>query len=208
MQIWPVEPAQLPGWILQRARQYGKTMQREAAALIAQKVEGNLLAARQELEKLCLLAADQEITLEHVMNAVSDSARYDVFAMIETACLGNIEQSARMLRGLRSEGVEPISILGALLWELRRICSMACALESGIPQERIFTEHRVWQRQAALGKLLKRLPARQLSPLLGTAYRIEQHLKGARRGNPWESLENLLCRLAGIRLHAATEASC
>lgn len=204
MQIWPVEAAQLPAWIMQRSRQYGKTMQREAAGLIAQKVEGNLLAARQELEKLCLLVDATEITLEQVMSAVNDSARYDVFALIETACLGNAEHTARMLRGLKSEGVEPISIFGALLWELRRMYSMASAMEGGMPREQIFTEHRVWpQRQAALGKLLQRMPARGLTPLLGAAYQLDQRLKGAVRGNPWELLEDLLFRLAGIRLQSS-----
>ncbi|MBF8270044.1 MAG: DNA polymerase III subunit delta [Gammaproteobacteria bacterium] len=205
IQVWPVEPAQLPGWIMHRIRQYGKTMQREAATLIAQKVEGNLLAARQELEKLCLLVDAPEITLEHVMSAVNDSARYDVFSLIETACLGNGEHTARMLRGLQSEGVEPISIFGALLWELRRMCVMACALESGVPREQVFSEHRIWpQRQTALGKLLQRLPVRRLTPLLGTAYQLDRRLKGAVRGNPWELLEQLLFRLAGIRLASGT----
>ena len=204
MQIWPVEPAQLPAWIMQRIRPFGKTMQLEAATLIAQKVEGNLLAARQELEKLCLLVNEPEITLEHVMSAVNDSTRYNVFALIETACLGNSEHTARMLRGLQSEGVEPISIFGALLWELRRMCSMACALESGVAREQIFIEHHVWQqRQTALSKLLQRLPVRRLIPLLGTAYQLDQRLKGAVRGNPWELLENLLFQLAGVRLQSS-----
>ena len=204
MQIWPVDAAQLPAWIMQRSRQYGKTMQREAAGLIAQRVEGNLLAARQELEKLCLLVNAPEITLEQVMSAVNDSARYDVFALIETACLGNGEHTARMLRGLKSEGVEPISIFGALLWELRRMCSMASAMEAGIPREQIFAEHRVWpQRQPALSKLLQRMPARRLTPLLGAAFQLDQHLKGAVRGNPWELLEHLLFRLAGVRLQSS-----
>ena len=203
VQIWPVEPAQLPGWIVQRARLLGKTLHREAAALIAQKVEGNLLAARQELEKLCLLVDASEINLQHVMNAVNDSARYDVFDLIATACMGDIEHTARMLRGLQSEGVEPLGIFGALIWELRRTCSMAWALRTGLSLDQVFSEYRIWQqRQTALGKLLKRLPARELMPLLGAAYRIDRQLKGASPGNPWEVLEDLLFRLAGVHLQA------
>ena len=196
--IWPVEAAALPGWIVQRARQYGKTIQREAAALIAQKVEGNLLAARQELEKLCLLVSTPEVSMQQVMSAVNDSARYDIFALIETACQGNGEHTARMLRGLQSEGIEPISIFGALMWELRRICAMANAIEAGVPKEKVFTEYRVWQqRKAALSKLLQRLPARQLTGLLGTTYTIDRSIKGALRRDPWELLENLMLQLAG-----------
>lgn len=198
VQIWPVEAAALPGWIVQRARQYGKSIQREAAALIAQKVEGNLLAARQELEKLCLLIEAPELSVAHVMSAVNDSARYDIFALIETACLGNTEHAARMLRGLKSEGVEPIGIFGALMWELRRICAMADAIESGTARERVFSEYRVWQqRKPAITKLLNRLPARQLTGQLGTAYMIDRSIKGAVRRDPWELLEDLMLRLAG-----------
>ena len=200
VQVWPVEAAALPAWIVQRARRYGKTLQREAAALIAQKVEGNLLAARQELEKLCLLANTQEISVPQVMSAVNDSARYDIFSLIENACLGNSEHAVRMLSGLKNEGIEPIGIFGALMWELRRICAMADAIEGGTPREKVFADYRVWpQRKPALSKLLNRLPARQLTDLLGTAYTIDRCVKGALRRNPWELLENLLLCLAGAR---------
>jgi len=203
VQIWPVEAAKLPGWIVQRARLLGKTLHREAAALIAQKVEGNLLAARQELEKLCLLVDAPEINLKHVMNAVNDSARYDVFLLIATACMGDIEHAARMLRGLQGEGVKPLDVFGALLWELRRICSMAWTMRSGQSLDQIFSEYRVWQqRQAPISKVLKRLPARELMPLLGAAYHIERQLKGASPGDPWAALEDLLFRLAGVHLQA------
>jgi DNA polymerase-3 subunit delta len=198
IQIWPVEPARLPDWIRQRAGRHGKTLQRDAAALIAQKVEGNLLAARQEVEKLHLLIPGPEITLEHVMDAVSDSARYDTFALVETACLGDIEHTARMLRGLRIEGAEPLSVFGALLWELRRVYAMVCAQESGAAREHIFAEYRVWpQRRAALNKILSRLRAPQAAALIAEAARVDRFLKGALRGDPWVSLEKLLFRLAG-----------
>lgn len=198
IQVWPVDTAGLPGWIMQRARQYGKNIQREAAALIALKVEGNLLAARQELEKLSLLIDKPEISVAHVMSAVNDSARYDIFALIETACLGNAEHATRMLRGLQSEGIEPLSIFGALMWELRRICAMANAIEAGTPKERVFAEYRVWQqRKPAINKLLNRLTARQLTGQLGTAYMIDRSIKGAMRRDPWVLLEDLMLRLAG-----------
>lgn len=205
LQIWPVAAANLPGWIAQRARQYGKNIQREAADLVAQRVEGNLLAARQELEKLCLLVETPEITVAHVMSAVNDSTRYDIFTLIETACLGNIEHTTRMLRGLQGEGTEPISIFAALMWELRRICAMANAIAAGVPKEKVFTEYRVWQqRKPAINKLLKRLPARQMTALLSSTYRIDQSLKGALRADPWGLLEDLLLQLAGARLPATT----
>lgn len=201
VQVWPVKPADLPGWMVNRSRQFGKNIQQEAAGLIAQKVEGNLLAARQELEKLCLLVDEPEITVQHVMSAVNDSARYDIFGLIETVCLGKTEYALRMLRGLRSEGVEPISLFGALMWELRRICSMACAIESGTSKEKVFAEYRIWQqRKPAINKLLNRFDARRLAELLGNTHTIDRALKGAVRRDPWELLERFMLNLAGISL--------
>ena len=200
IQIWPIEASNLNSWIVTRAREYGKSIQRDAAELIAQKVEGNLLAARQELQKLCLLTNADEITIEDVMSAVNDSARYDVFAMIESACLGNAEHSCRMLRGLKAEGLEPVGIFGAMMWEIRRFCSIAQAIDSGIPRDRVYSEFRVWQqKKAAVSKLTDRLGPDELVLVLRKAHTIDNALKGALRINPWELLEDLILQLAGIR---------
>lgn len=203
IQVWPVEPGNLPNWIIQRTRQSGKEISRDAAGLIAQKVEGNLLAARQELDKLCLLVEKKEIDVKDVMDAVSDSARFDVFSMIQIAMQGNTERTIRMLRGLRSEGIEPIAIFGALMWEFRRICSMAYVVDTGMPREKVFAEYRVWQqRKPAVNAILNRLNKKQLSSLLAQASIVDKALKGAIRSNAWELLENFMLRMAGVELQS------
>ena len=93
VQIWPIDNHRLPDWIVQRMQRLGKKMDRDAADLIAQRTEGNLLAAKQELEKLCLLIDKDRVSLQDVMESVGDSARYDVFALIEQAYLGKPDRS-------------------------------------------------------------------------------------------------------------------
>jgi DNA polymerase-3 subunit delta len=204
IQIWPVEPSRLPAWIVQRLQQLGKRIDKNAATLIAERTEGNLLAAKQELDKLCLLVNKQDITLEDVQNSVIDSTRHDAFALIEHALLGNAVRVASMLRGLQSEGVEPISIYGALMWEFRRLCSISALVANGMPRDKAFTEFRVWnQRQTAVNSVLARLDTRALNQLLAESIIIDKSLKGMTKRSPWETLENFLFRIAGLRLQSA-----
>jgi len=202
--IWPVEPSRLPAWIVQRLKQLGKRIDLNAAELIAQRTEGNLLAAKQELDKLCLLVSKSDITLVDVQNSVIDSTRHDAFALIEHALLGHAARVAGMLRGLQSEGVEPISIYGALMWEFRRLCTMSAMISNGVAKDKVFADYRVWnQRQTALNSVLSRLDNRRLNQLLAEAIIIDKSLKGAIKRNPWETLENFLFRIAGLRLQSS-----
>src|SRR5260221_11377922 len=117
--IRPVETAALPGWLRGRANALHLEMEPEAAQLIVDRVEGNLLAAKQELEKLAFLADGNRITAELVLRSVGDSARYDVFQLGAAATAGDAQRALRIFLGLKSEGVEPTLILWALIRELR-----------------------------------------------------------------------------------------
>lgn len=197
--IWPVDMAQLPGWISQRCRQRGLRVETDAAELIAQRVEGNLLAAAQEIEKLRLLAGNDEyIDTGAVLAAVADSARYDAFTLINSAYQGDLKRALRMLRGLRDEGVEAIAIYGALMWQLRRTCTLAHARAGGESESSIFSRYRIFDKQQApFRQIFKRLSATELDRLLAAAGHIDGQLKGYASGDPWQSLGWLLSRLAG-----------
>ncbi len=206
IQIKSPNLSRLPEWIIRRFRQKGKTIDPGAAELIAMKTEGNLLATQQEIEKLCLLIEGDKVSLEDVQSSVTDSSRYDVFALLEYALNGNRQRAVNMLRGLRQEGIEPIGIYGAIMWELRRIMSISGQLAAGIPKDTVFNQHRVWySRQDAINSLLARLNRQHLASLLQEAIYIDRTLKGAARHNPWELMERLLFSLGGTRLvpHAA-----
>ncbi len=199
IRVWPIAPAQLPDWIQRRMQALQKQISAEAARLIAERVEGNLLAARQELEKLALLIDKDTIEIEDALGAVADSARYDVFAMIESACLGDARRALLMLNGLRREGGEPLALFGALMWEFRRACSMAAELEAGAGLGELFARYKIWQqRQRPLGAVLKRHSAARLRRLLRHCAAIDKTLKSSRREEGWDQLGALLLAISGL----------
>lgn len=201
LQVWPVEAAALPRWVQQRMRSRGLSASSEATQLLAERVEGNMLAAAQEVEKLHLLYGEASIDAEMVEQGVADSARYDIFELVDTALLGNAERVARVMEGLRGEGVEPILILWALVREIRAMEEMAYEIEHGASVDAVMKSRWVWQkRQPAVRAGLQRHTQRRWSQLLRRAVRIDRMVKGAEQGNPRDELLQLALLMAGIRL--------
>ncbi|MDP8986418.1 MAG: DNA polymerase III subunit delta [Pseudomonadota bacterium] len=191
--IWPVDVAALPGWLRARADALRVQMTPEAAQLIVERVEGNLLAAKQELEKLALLAQGERIGVELVLRSVGDSARYDVFQLGEAAAAGDAERALRILLGLKSEGVEPPLILWALIRELR-----------GLWQARERTRLRSndrgggWNQAAApSARALARIGTMPLARLLRQAHRADRVIKGLAGGDAWTAVTGLVGAMAG-----------
>ena len=204
IQVWPVEPAELPRWIMARCRRQGKSITRETAALVAQRVEGNLLAAQQEIDKLALLVDQEEIGGEAALNMVVDSARYDVFDLIENVFRGEPERVSRMLRGLRNEGIEALNVYGALMWGFRRAGAMAHEIARGKPKEQVFGAYRVLERhRKGLNMLLRRFTPDRLSALLVEALEVDKALKGVVEADGWRLLEKFMFTLAGHSLEEA-----
>jgi DNA polymerase-3 subunit delta len=201
LQVWPIDATELPRWVQQRMRARGLKASPEAAQLLAERVEGNLLAAAQEVEKLHLLYGETAIDAEMVEQGVADSARYDIFELVDTALLGNAERVARVLEGLRGEGVEPIIILWALAREIRVMEEMSYEIEHGASVDAVMKSRWVWQkRQLAVRAGLKRHNQRRWSQLLRRAVRIDRMVKGAEQGNPRDELVQLALLMAGVRL--------
>ncbi|MNJ28334.1 DNA polymerase III subunit delta [compost metagenome] len=188
--------------------QAGLSAQRDAVDLIAARVEGNLLAAAQEIEKLKLLAEGNQITVETVQAAVADSARFDVFGLVDAILNGEAAHALRMLEGLRGEGVEPPVILWALARELRLLASLAQQYSQGVPLDKAFSQARppVWdKRKPLMSKALQRHSAQRWSQLLQDAQRIDAQIKGQAQGSPWTSLARLSLLMAGQRLALPAE---
>lgn len=192
--IWPIETGQLSGWIQQRFKQQGKQIDLPAAEIIAQRVEGNLLAANQEINKLCLLVSTNKVTLEDVTHAVVDSARYDVFAMMEAAFQGDLARTVRMLTGFRNEGVEPMAIYGAMMWNIRQAATIATQMETGSSLDQALSSQ--WgmstQRKFALKKLLTRHSGKAIQSCLVTAGKIDRVIKGDKRPLTWSCFHELM----------------
>lgn len=203
VQIWPVDAAQLPQWIRQRLSQAGLAADQEAVDLIAARVEGNLLAAAQEVEKLKLLAEGNQVTAATVQSAVADSARYDVFGLIDAALQGQAAHVLRILEGLRGEGIEPLFIMTMLAREVRQLANIALLYSQGIPLERAFSQARppVWdKRRPLVSKALQRHDVQGWQSLLGAAQQIDEQIKGQAAGDPWISLAQLCLQICGRRI--------
>lgn len=203
IQIWPVDVHQLPQWIRQRLSQAGLAASQDAVDLIAARVEGNLLAAAQEIEKLKLLADGNQLDAATVQAAVADSARFDVFGLIDAALAGEAAHSLRMLEGLRGEGVEPPVILWALAREIRQLAGIAQQFGQGVPLDKAFAQCRppVWdKRRPLLTRTLQRHSGNRWNQLLQDAQLIDAQIKGQAQGDAWNGLARLALLLAGQRL--------
>lgn len=198
--VWPVDPAALPGWVMQRMRSRGMQPTQEAARILAERVEGNMLAAAQEVEKLLLLYGEAAIDAAQVEEGVADSARYDVFELVDTALLGDVPRTTRVVNGLRGEGVEPVLLLWAVLREIRALAQMAAELEQGGALDGVMERFRVWnKRKAPVRAGLQRHNLKRWQLLLRRAGRIDRMIKGIEPGNPWDELLQLTLLMAGVR---------
>lgn len=197
--VWPVEVAQLPAWIDRRMRRHDMRASAPALQLIAERVEGNLLAAAQEIEKLYLLHGAGELDLDTVAELVTDSARYDVFGLVDAALAGDAAHAQRILSGLRGEGVEPVLILWALTREIRALTQMARQLQGGAGLSQVLAGARVWdKRKPLLSAALKRIRGRQWWWLLRRCGRIDRLTKGRAAGSAWDELLQLTLCLSGL----------
>jgi DNA polymerase-3 subunit delta len=198
IQVWPVDARELPRWLQQRVKGAGMSIDRDALQLLCERVEGNLLAAVQEVEKLKLLAKDGQITPETITEAVSDNARYNLFDMADSTLKGEAATSLRMLHGLRAEGTEPPVVLWALLREIRTLRQARAAVDGGQAAQQALSGLRVWKnRMGMMQGALARHSQASLDELLEQAARVDGSIKGFADGRPWDALETLVLKLAG-----------
>ena len=193
-----VERAQLPQWIAARLARQKQTAGRETLQFLADCVEGNLLAAHQEIQKLGLLLPSGELAFEAVRSAVLNVARYDAFKLNEAMLAGDTARLARMLDGLKSEGEAPPKILWVLAEEIRAVAKVQAGLAQGEDLKRLYGNNRVWgeARQRAVGEAARRLKSAALAQALRHAARIDRTIKGLARGDVWDELLQLCLRFA------------
>ena len=198
-----VERPALPGWIRERLGRKGVTIEPAAAELLADRVEGNLLAAQQEIERIALLMPGAELDAGSVAELVADSARYDVFELAAAAFSGQPQRALRILAGLRAEGREPPLVLWALLNDLRGLSRVSQRLERERSVDDVFRSEQIWSnRQGPLKAALRRLSRADIESLLLAAAAADRIAKGSLRGDAWVALEALVARIAGVRLAA------
>lgn len=197
LQLRPVDVRELPAWIGERMRRAGLEPENQAITLIAERVEGNLLAAAQEIEKLRLLLGPGRVTADQVGEAVADSSRYDVFKLTDSALGGDPRRALKILSGLQATGVEPVLVTWSLTRELRQLAELADRIARRVEVGNAMRELHVWQsRQALLRSALSRHTRSGFFDLLRAAGTADAAAKGQGPGDPWQLLTGIVLELA------------
>jgi len=201
LRIDPIERAALPQWIAQRLATQGQRVAageegHKALAFFADQVEGNLLAAHQEVAKLALLHGPGELTFEQIEAAVLNVARYDVFKLGEAVLAGQVVRSLRMLDGLQAEGEAVVLVHFALAGDILALKRVKDAIAAGRPMPLALRENRVWgAKERLFERVLPLLSDRALSELIDAANVCDGVVKGLKHpgwpDDAWQGLQRL-----------------
>ena len=203
VKVWPLKREELPNWLNTRLKAAGISASRDAVAMLADRVEGNLLAAVQDIERIKLAYADnngtaKQLEASDIVDFVNDNSRLTSFDLIDATLLGETSRAQKILQGLRAEGVHPLPILATFTRELDSLLPMLAQKEQGQTSEVIMRNARVWSnRKTAVKSSLARLSKSEAWQLLHHARLIDGAIKGINLANPWDELSLLSLRLSG-----------
>lgn len=205
VEIWPIDRGELPRWVQQRASSARLKLTLTAAQALAERVEGNLLAADQEIKRLALTAAGREVDEAEVLEFVANNSRFDVFGLADAVLAGDARRVFKILSGLRAEGVHPVQIAWAINRDISLLARLEFAVRHGENVEGALLKNGVWQRRQPLVKAaLQRFKAARLRALVAHAARADAALKGSPPSEPWTTLTDLLISL--LRVPAGARA--
>ncbi|GAA4030865.1 DNA polymerase III subunit delta [Actimicrobium antarcticum] len=196
-----VERNQLPGWIATRLAAQGQSADKEGINFIAERVEGNLLAAHQEIQKLGLLHPEGKLRFEQIHDAVMNVARYDVFKLNEAMLAGDVARLVRMLDGLQGEGEALPLVLWAVAEEIRTLLKIKAGMEQGKAVGMLLREYRIWgPREKLMEPALRRLSLATLESAIQQAAQVDKLIKGLRAkafaGDAWDAMLQLALKVA------------
>lgn len=198
---WAIKPHELAGWVESRLRMKGLSADRDAVQILVERVEGNLLAAAQEIDKLVLLAGGGTLDAATMQSLVADAARYDVFRLTDAVLDGQAAQVSRMLAGLRAEGDVVAGLMPMVIRELLRTAALARAQARGANLGAEMKSQGIWEaRQAPFKRALQRHPnPARWDRFVAEASRIDRIAKGRADGDAWVAMERLLLAIAEAR---------
>ncbi|MGX2041019.1 DNA polymerase III subunit delta [Methylocaldum sp. MU1018] len=197
VQVWPPEGEQLLRWLDRRLSTKGLLADKSGIRILAARVEGNLLAAAQEIEKLHILYGKGKIDDDQIVKAVADNARYDVFDLAEETLRGHTAKAYRVLMGLKAEGVAPAVALWALARDVRLLGHVMALVAQGTPTDTALAKCQVWdKRKPAVLQALQRLNRDGVHQTLLLSARVDRMIKGMETGDPWEGLLSVCVSLA------------
>lgn len=197
--VWPLTGVELHRWIESQLKANQLSAAKEVIQLLAERGEGNLLALKQDIEKLNLLYPSSQLTLDQVSSVIADSSRFDIFALADAALEANAKRVIKILESLRQEGIESILVLWALAREIRTLLALS---ETNDPlTEMSLRKYGVWPKRIAIIKsAVKRGSIEHYQKLLSQCSNIDSMIKGVQAGNVWDSLERVSLQLSGLKL--------
>lgn len=199
VEIWPVKTGELIAWINRRLRAAGLQPERGAVTLLAELVEGNLLAAQQEIEKLALLNPGGKVTADAIGRSVANNSRFNGFRLGECVFNGQAGDCLKVAAGLRRTGVAIQAVSGALYYQLSQLSAVHSAVQSGENEARAFSRLRVIKMvQPSFRQALRRLSEKQIGDSFQALSLVDRQGKGRASGDPWQTLDQMLLELCAI----------
>ena len=201
IQVWPLEGQDLFRWLQQRMQQRGLSTEPEGIKILASKIEGNLLAAAQEIEKLYVLYGSGNLGPKQILDAVADSSRYDVFKLVDAILASEVNRIIKILFGLQDEGIAAPVVLWALTREARTLIKIRLAIDQGQHKDLVFKNHQIWeQRKRSVENALNRLSDTVLNNILVLSAKADRQIKGQKPGDSWETLLEICLKFAGVEI--------
>lgn len=205
IQVWPLGGQDLILWLQQRMQQRGLQAEPEGLQILASRIEGNLLAAAQEIEKLYVLYGTGHISNQQIQDVVADSSRYDVFKLMDSILSASVNRIIKVLSGLRAEGIAAPVVLWALTREARVFIKIKLALAQGQNRELVFKNNQIWdKRKPLVSNALNRLSDSDLNCILLLSAKVDRQIKGQQHGDAWETLLTICLTFASTRVMAST----
>ena len=201
IQVWPLEGQDLLRWLEQRMHQRGLSTDTEGLRILASRIEGNLLAAAQEIEKLYVLYGTGKLSSQQIFDVVADSSRYDVFKLMDCVLVANVSRILKVLSGLRSEGIAPPIVLWALTRDARLLIKIKLALSQGQNKDLVFKNNQIWdKRKQLVSNALNRLSDHDLNEVLVLSAKADRQIKGQEQGDVWEILLTICLKFASTQI--------
>ena len=201
VQIFPVDRSRLPGWVRGRFKEAGLLPSREAVDALVDRVEGNQLAAVQEIERIRLISNKTEISAEEVVNSVADAARFDVFMLIDAALAQDAPRVVKVSDGLRAEGAAPIVVLAMVAREVRMLLAMTDQKRAGGDIGKLMGVYRVFpKRKPIVERCVAARTYQEILGLMPLLVNADRMAKGMTAGDPWTCIREILLSIAGVNV--------
>jgi len=199
IQVWPLEGQDLLRWLRQRMQQRGLDAEPEGVRLLASRIEGNMLAAAQEIEKLYVLYGARKLGAQQILDVVADSSRYDVFKLVDSVLSCDVDRIYKIVLSLRAEGIVAPVVLWALTREARTLIKVRVALAQGQNREMVYRSNQIWdKRRLIVENALNRLGESELNQILAMGAKADRQVKGQQQGDAWETLLAICFTFASV----------